>query len=105
MVHFFSQLCRVVGQRQTRHRTHCPDNLTEGEEQDRAEESHPSFGKYPTIHEAIACLSAERAVKLKNCTYAGLSFDRSFGETATLVRQQGGVPSQIRFVVGVRMWF
>lgn len=37
--------------------------------------------------------------------YIGISFDRSFGETATLVRQQGGDPSQIRFVVGVRMWF
>lgn len=37
--------------------------------------------------------------------YIGLSFDRSFGETATLVRQQGGDSSQIRFAVGVRMWF
>ncbi len=37
--------------------------------------------------------------------YIGLSFDRSFGETATLVRRQGGDPSQIRFVVGVRMLF
>ena len=37
--------------------------------------------------------------------YIGLSFDRSFGETATLVRQQGGDSSQIRFVVGVRMWY
>jgi len=37
--------------------------------------------------------------------YAGISLDRSFGETATLVRQEGGDPSQIRFVVGVRAWF
>lgn len=37
--------------------------------------------------------------------YIGLSFDRSFGETATLVRQQGGDSSQIRFVVGLRAWF
>ena len=37
--------------------------------------------------------------------YVGLSLDRSFGETATLVRQDGGTPSQIRFVAGVRMWF
>jgi len=37
--------------------------------------------------------------------YVGFSLDRSFGETATLVRQEGGNPSQIRFVVGVRMWF
>jgi len=37
--------------------------------------------------------------------YVGISLDRSFGETATLVRQQGGDPSQIRFVMGMRMWF
>lgn len=37
--------------------------------------------------------------------YVGISLDRSFGETATLVRGQGGDPSQVRFVAGVRMWF
>ncbi|GJL49219.1 MAG: copper resistance protein B [Nitrospirales bacterium] len=37
--------------------------------------------------------------------YVGVSLDRSFGETATLVRQEDGDPSQIRFVVGVRVWF
>ena len=37
--------------------------------------------------------------------YVGISLDRSFGETASLVRQEGGNPSQIRFVVGVRAWF
>ena len=37
--------------------------------------------------------------------YVGISLDRSFGETATLVRQEGGNPSQIRFAVGVRAWF
>jgi len=37
--------------------------------------------------------------------YVGFSLDRSFGETATLVREEGGNSSQIRFVAGVRMWF
>ena len=37
--------------------------------------------------------------------YLGVSLDRSFGDTATLVRQDGGDPSQSRFVVGVRAWF
>ena len=37
--------------------------------------------------------------------YVGVSLDRSFGETATLVREDGGTPSQIRFVGGVRAWF
>ncbi len=41
----------------------------------------------------------------KLAPYIGLSFERSFGETATFVRQQGGDPSQIQFAVGVRMWF
>lgn len=37
--------------------------------------------------------------------YVGVSLDRSFGETATLVRQEGGDASQVRFVAGIRMWF
>ena len=37
--------------------------------------------------------------------YIGVSFDRSVGETATLVRQEGGDSTQVRFVVGVRAWF
>ena len=37
--------------------------------------------------------------------YVGISLDRSFGETAALVRDDGGDPSQIRFAVGVRAWF
>ncbi|MCS6897637.1 MAG: copper resistance protein B [Nitrospira sp.] len=37
--------------------------------------------------------------------YVGISFDRSFGETATLVKQEGGDASQIRFVAGARLWF
>ena len=41
----------------------------------------------------------------KFAPYIGLSLERSFGETATLVRRQGGDPSQVRFVVGVRMWY
>lgn len=36
--------------------------------------------------------------------YAGVSFDRSFFGTAAMVRQEGGDSSQIRFVLGVRMW-
>ncbi len=36
--------------------------------------------------------------------YFGVSFDRSFFGTADLVRQEGGSPSQIRFVAGIRLW-
>ena len=44
-------------------------------------------------------------VRREFAPYVGISLDRSFGETATLVRQEGGDPSQIRFVVGVWAWF
>jgi copper resistance protein B len=37
--------------------------------------------------------------------YVGVSFDRSFSQTAHFVREEGGDPSQIRFVVGVRLLF
>jgi copper resistance protein B len=37
--------------------------------------------------------------------YVGVSFDHSFFGTSKLVRQSGGEPSQIRFVVGARLWF
>jgi copper resistance protein B len=36
--------------------------------------------------------------------YLGLSFDWSFFDTADLVRQEGGDPSQARVVAGVRVW-
>jgi copper resistance protein B len=36
--------------------------------------------------------------------YVGLSFDRSFFETADLLRADGRDPSQLRFVFGVRAW-
>ena len=43
-------------------------------------------------------------INRKFSPYAGISFDRSFFSTANMVRQEGGDPRQIRFVVGVRMW-
>ncbi|MGI8470561.1 MAG: copper resistance protein B [Pyrinomonadaceae bacterium] len=44
------------------------------------------------------------AVRREFAPYIGVSFKRSFFSTADLVRQDGGDPSQIRFVIGVRMW-
>ena len=37
--------------------------------------------------------------------YIGITYEKSFGKTASFVRQDGGDPSQWRFVTGVRMWF
>ena len=42
-------------------------------------------------------------ISRKFSPYAGISLDRAFFGTVDLVRQEGGDPSQIRFVVGVRM--
>ena len=36
--------------------------------------------------------------------YVGVSFDWSFFDTADLVRGDGGDPSQVRFLAGVRAW-
>lgn len=37
--------------------------------------------------------------------YVGLSYGKSFGETARLVSEQGGNPEQLRVVSGIRLWF
>lgn len=37
--------------------------------------------------------------------YIGVSYDHSFFKTADLVREEGGHPSQVRFVAGLRLWF
>ncbi|SFU54867.1 copper resistance protein B [Nitrosomonas eutropha] len=37
--------------------------------------------------------------------YIGISYDRSFFKTADLVREEGGDSSQVRFMVGVQLWF
>jgi len=44
-------------------------------------------------------------IRRKFSPYVGVSFDRSFFGTAALVRREGGDPSQIRFVAGVRLWY
>jgi len=43
-------------------------------------------------------------IRRKFGPYVGISYDRSFFRTADLVRQDGGDPKQLRFVVGVRVW-
>ncbi len=37
--------------------------------------------------------------------YVGISYGKSFGETARLVRDDGGNPEQLRVVTGVRLWY
>lgn len=44
-------------------------------------------------------------IKRQIAPYIGVSLDRSFFDTANLVREDGGTPSQMRFVAGMRLWF
>ncbi|WP_256675904.1 copper resistance protein B [Pseudomonas sp. R5(2019)] len=37
--------------------------------------------------------------------YIGISWSRSYGKTADLIRDQGGDIEEARFVAGIRMWF
>ena len=37
--------------------------------------------------------------------YLGISYSKSYGRTATYLRQSGDEPSQLRFVAGVHAWF
>ena len=43
-------------------------------------------------------------IRRKFAPYVGASFEWSFFDTADLVREQGGDPSQVRFLAGLRMW-
>lgn len=44
-------------------------------------------------------------IKREIAPYIGVSYDHSFFKTADLVREEGGDPSQVRFVAGLRLWF
>ena len=37
--------------------------------------------------------------------YIGVTYEQSFAGTADLIRREGGDPSQVRFVTGLRIWF
>jgi len=37
--------------------------------------------------------------------YIGVSWSRSYGNTADLVREEDGDVSEARFVAGIRVWF
>ncbi|WP_413629942.1 copper resistance protein B [Novosphingobium sp. JCM 18896] len=37
--------------------------------------------------------------------YLGVSWQRKFGETADLARQNGGSTGGVNFVAGIRAWF
>ncbi|MFZ1700978.1 MAG: copper resistance protein B [Pyrinomonadaceae bacterium] len=44
------------------------------------------------------------AIRREFAPYIGITYERSFFGTADLIRQDGGNPSELRFVMGVRVW-
>lgn len=40
----------------------------------------------------------------KLAPYVGIAYDGKFGRTATLVREEGALTDDVRFVFGVRVW-
>ena len=62
------------------------------------------FGVGRGLNNVEAGLRLRYEIRRKVAPYFGVSFERSFFGTADLVRQDGGDPSQVRFVAGVRLW-
>jgi copper resistance protein B len=44
-------------------------------------------------------------IKREFAPYIGISYNRSYGQTASFIREDGGKVAQWRFVAGVRAWF
>lgn len=63
------------------------------------------FGIGSGLTDASLGLRLRYEIRREFAPYVGVVYQKSFGKTASFVRQQGGDPSQWRFVAGVRMWF
>lgn len=62
------------------------------------------FGVGRGLNDIELGLRLRYEIRRKFGPYVGISYDRSFFGAADLVRQDGGDPRQLRFVVGVRVW-
>ena len=62
------------------------------------------FGRGGGLNDIELGLRLRYEIRREFAPYIGVSFERSFFDTADFVRQEGGDPSQIRFVAGVRIW-
>ena len=63
------------------------------------------FGLGSGVNDVELGLRLRYEIRREFAPYLGISYGRSFGRTATYVRQSGGEASQTRFVAGVRLWF
>ncbi|MEO6909198.1 MAG: copper resistance protein B [Abditibacteriaceae bacterium] len=64
-----------------------------------------SFGIGSGLTDMSLDLRLRYEINRQFAPYIVITYQKSFGKTASFVRQEGGNPSQLRFVTGVRMWF
>lgn len=65
----------------------------------------PARGVGSGLSEVEAGLRLRYEIVREFAPYIGVSWGRSFGETADIARQEGEKTEEARFVAGVRMWF
>ena len=65
----------------------------------------PEFTSGSGVNNIELGLRLRYEIRRELAPYVGITFERSFAETANLVRREGGDPSQFRFVTGIRLWF
>ncbi|MDG4866595.1 copper resistance protein B [Guyparkeria sp. 1SP6A2] len=63
------------------------------------------FGVGQGINHVKLGLRLRYEIKREFAPYVGVSWNRKLGDTADLVRAEGGDPSDLRLLGGVRMWF
>ena len=63
------------------------------------------FGFGSGLNDIELGLRLRYEIRREFAPYIGVSYGKSYGRTATFIRQDGGDAAQTRFVLGVRAWF
>ena len=63
------------------------------------------FGVGSGLNDLELALLLRYEIRREFAPYIGLSWKRSFGDTARFLRREGGDPSRLQLLVGVRAWF
>jgi copper resistance protein B len=67
--------------------------------------SDPSRGVGSGLSDLDTGLRIRYEISRKFAPYIGFAYNQSFGETATLTRQEGGIVHDPRFIFGARIWY
>ena len=62
------------------------------------------FGVGRGLNDIESGLRLRYEIRREFAPYIGISWDRKLFGTSDFVRQEGGTPSQLRFVAGIRLW-